>query len=330
MKRLSLLLGALTVVGSMSFAKEAVVAPVVVEETIQEVVVAPVMVEEKEEKSTLKLDTMTFKFVGDNRSGKSDGNLGSNSLRAYATFSYGENWTGSYQGRRYFGSNTKSSYGDKGLFRKGSNRNYFGVMRNNIFENYGLGMTYQNDNEKDVIYLNTTYKPFDFLSGYLDYGYVSQNGTTKTIEEKVVVSEESKSDAHYIEFQPRFTWNNWGASYYYEAQFDISNDAEYQLHQLRLFTPTVKYGNFSISGQWRTNIDRTEKLANGKDKYGLGKITDGKFAVHKPYIHLKYKLSDMTTVFTDLAYEFGDWKVAENKNRKSYNTSIEMGVQFKF
>ncbi|WP_426709081.1 major outer membrane protein FomA [Cetobacterium sp. SF1] len=46
MKRLSILLGSLLVVGAVSYAKEAVVAPVIVEES-KEVIVAPVIVEEE-------------------------------------------------------------------------------------------------------------------------------------------------------------------------------------------------------------------------------------------------------------------------------------------
>ena len=44
---------------------------------------------------------------------------------------------------------------------------------------------------------------------------------------------EGEADAHYIEVQPKLTYNGWGISYYFEGEYAIENDAEYHFQQVR-------------------------------------------------------------------------------------------------
>lgn len=72
MKRLSILLGSLLVVGAISYAKEAVVAPVIVEES-KEVIVAPVIVEEEPGFRPSGYVDLQYKYYGKT---ENHGNLG--------------------------------------------------------------------------------------------------------------------------------------------------------------------------------------------------------------------------------------------------------------
>lgn len=316
MKHLVLLVSSVVIISTTAQSKELVSKPVMPVEQQNEKVVQEIQVEQKIEAPTLKLTDITAKFTSDNQSGATDGNLGGNSLRLITNFAYGENWTGGVELRRYFTSNTKDSYGPEGVFRKGSVRSYVSVMRNNIFKDYGLGFTYESRDHEDRMHLINTFKPFEFLSGYIDYAYVSRTGG---------------EDANYIEFQPKFSWNGWAMSYYFEGEYSVGNsDKDYQNQELRFFTPALNYKKFAVSGEWRTYINYDALRSLGEGEYGLRGKTKSAFSANKPYIHIKYNLNESTTIFTDLGYEFGDWKVSDNKSQDVYQTTVEMGVTYKF
>ncbi|MGL4970969.1 MAG: hypothetical protein ACRC45_05005, partial [Cetobacterium sp.] len=181
MKKLALLLGSLLLVGATASAKEAVVAPVevskevvVVAEPVAEVVVV-------EEAPTLKLTSIKTGLWSENRSGKTHGNLGANHLRLETNFAYGDNWTAVLNARRYFTSNTKDSYGDDDLFNKGATRTYIGATRNNIFDNYSLGLTYQTRDKSDRYNVEFGFAPTSWLGGYLAYEYQSKGGNDSDV-----------------------------------------------------------------------------------------------------------------------------------------------------
>ncbi|MGL6131760.1 MAG: hypothetical protein ACRCZ9_09135 [Fusobacteriaceae bacterium] len=317
MKKLALLLGSLLVVGATVSAKEAVVAPVevskevvVVAEPVAEVVIV-------EEAPTLKLTSIRTGLWSENRSGKTGGNLGANNLRLETNFAYGENWTGSLNARRYFNSNTKDSYGTQDEFDKAGVRTYVGVTRNNIFENYSLGYTYQSRDKRDSHSAEFGFAPTSWLSGYATYEYISKGG--------------SDSDANYVEFQPKLSYNGWGVSYYFEGEYNVEDDTECEIQQVRLFTPKAKVGKFAVSGEYRGTITHDSKDAKGLDEYGVGSKVDNAFDINRVYAKMTYGLTSSTTLFTNVGYEFGKWQ--ENKDgskRDSYMTIVETGVTIKF
>ena len=330
MKKLALLLGSLLVVGTTVTAKEAVVAPVevskevvVVAEPVAEVVVV-------EEAPTLKLTSIKTGLWSENRSGQRNGDLGANSLRLYTNFSYGDNWTGLFNMRRYFTSNTNSDYGHTGGFEKTSTRTYVGVQRNNIFDNYALGLTYISQGSWDKYEVTGSFAPTNWLNGYVLYEYVSNNGSTITIEDNGLATVINDSDAHYIEVQPKLTYNGWGISYYFEGEYAIENDAEYHFHQVRLFTPKATMGKFGVSGEYRGTLQYDAKNALGKDSYGIGNKVKDAFDVNRVYAHGTYALTDSTTIFTSVGYEFGKWEQSNGSKKDSYMTIVEAGVNIKF
>ncbi|MGL4904439.1 MAG: hypothetical protein ACRCYM_00845 [Cetobacterium sp.] len=315
MKKLALLLGSLLVVGATASAKEAVVAPVEVSKEV--VVVAEPVVEVVEvEAPTLKLTSIKTGIWSENKSGKTNGNLGSNSLRLYTNFAYGEDWTGSFAARRYFTSNTKDSYGADDLFNKTTTRTYVGVTRNNIFENYSLGFTYVSQNTWDKYDLELGFAPTNWLTGYALYEYVSAAG--------------EDSDANYVEFQPKLSYNGWGISYYFEGEYAIENDAKYEIQQVRLFTPKAKIGKFAVSGEYRGTLSHESEDEKGNTSYGVDTRMENAFDINRVYAHTTYELTPSTTLFTSLGYQFGKWEDTKGNTKDQDITIVETGVTIKF
>ncbi|MEG0390927.1 MAG: hypothetical protein RSC62_10165 [Cetobacterium sp.] len=316
MKKLALLLGSLLVVGATAHAKEVVAAPVevskevvVVAEPVAEVVVV-------EEAPTLKLTSIKTGIWSENRSGYRNGDFGTNSLRLYTNFAYGDDWTGVFNTRRYFNSNTKDSYGDTGLFEKTNTRTYVGIQRNNIFDDYALGFTYISQGSWDKFDIVGSFAPTSWLNGYLTYEYVSNSGDS--------------SDAHYVEFQPKLVYNGWGISYYFEGEYAIENDEEVQYQQVRLFTPKATLGKFGISGEYRGTVQYDSKTSTNADNYGVGNRMKDAFDVNRFYAHGTYAITESTTIFTSLGYEFGKWEQKDGSKKDSDMTIVEAGVNIKF
>lgn len=336
MKKLALLLGSLLVVGVTASAKEVVVAPVEVSKEVVVVAEPVVEVVVVEEAPTLKLTSIKTGVWSENRSGKKNGDLGANSLRLYTNFSYGDDWYGFFNARRYFNSNTNGSYGDKDLFAKGATRTYVGIGRNNIFDNYGLEFAYVSQSQWDKFDVTASFAPTSWLSGYVMYEYKSDNGNGEAYAyapgDKGVVTtvDASNSDANYVEFQPKLSYKGWGISYYLEGEYAIEHDAKYQFQQVRLFTPSVAYGDFSVSGEYRGTVQYDSKDNLGRTVYGVGEKMKNAFDVNRIYAHGKYALTETTTIFTSLGYEFGKWEEKNGSKKDSYMTIVEAGVNMKF
>ena len=332
MKKLALLLGSLLVVGATAHAKEVVVAPVEVSKEVVVVAEPVVEVVVVEEAPTLKLTSIKTGLWSENRSGARNGDLGSNSLRLYTNFAYGDDWTGVFNTRRYFNSNTKDSYGETGLFEKTNTRTYVGIQRNNIFDNYALGFTYISQGSWDKFDVTGSFAPTSWLNGYLTYEYVSNSGTTTTLtaDKMGVKSIVDNSDAHYVEFQPKLVYNGWGISYYFEGEYAIENDAEYYYQQVRLFTPKATLGKFGISGEYRGMLQYDSKDGLSKKTYGVGTKMKDAFDVNRFYAHGTYAITESTTIFTSLGYEFGKWEDAKDSQKDSDMTIVEAGVNIKF
>ncbi|WP_432204866.1 hypothetical protein ACQ9ZF_01315 [Cetobacterium somerae] len=333
MKKLALLLGSLLVVGATASAKE-VVAPVEVSKEVVAVVEPVAEVVVVEETPTLKLSRIQTGIWSENRSGKTNGDLGSNSLRLNTKFTYGPDWYGFFNARRYFTSNQNGSYGDKDLFAKAATRTYVGIGRNNIFDNYGLEFAYVSQGQWDKFDVTASFAPTSWLSGYAMYEYKSAagNGDYKVTNDEGIVDTvtASNSDAHYVEVQPKLSYNGWGISYYFEGEYAIENDAEYYYQQVRLFTPAVTYGDFSVSGEYRGMLQYDSKDILGRTVYGVGNKMKNAFDVNRVYLLGNYAINDSTSIFTNLGYEFGKWEEKNGSKKDSYMTIVEAGVTVKF
>lgn len=320
MKKIALLLGSMVILAGTAQGAEKEVTPKATPVTVIEdntLIVAPVVNETPKFRVTdVKTGIWTW-----NRSGKDNGNIGSGSLRFYADFAYGDNWVGGIQTRRYFDSNTKSSYGTKNIYKKGSTRTYVSITRNNIYGNNSLGFTYEADPNFDEYDLTYSFAPTNYFSGYAIYGYGAR-------------SEENKPDYTYLEIQPQLSYKGWAMSYYFEGRYNNTSNqnTNYEYQQLRFFTPKYTDGNFSISGEWRTWLSGSARYQEGANKtkdYRMGQSLKNAFNANRVYAHMNYKVNDSATVFTNLGYEIGKWESNSNSTKKSYQTIVEVGVNFK-
>lgn len=187
MKKIALLLGALSLVSGAAYAKE--VVPVVEEVTAIEEV-APVTA-----------PTLTVTYVGqgleiDNTSGAE--NIGESVMFSNSVgLAYGDKWTFDLMARKGWSMDT-----DDGI-HSDNYRIDLGVWRN--FDNYSLGFMWRQEQDMDRYYLRTTYE-YGMFSGWIDAAYQSNNGTSH------------HEDAYYIEAIPaQLTLGPVTIGYYFEA-----------------------------------------------------------------------------------------------------------------
>ena len=318
MKKLALLLGSLLVVGTTVAAKEAVVAPV---EVSKEVVVVAEPVAEViivEEEPTLKLSGLGYRFVSENRSGKSNGNLGANHFRLVPKFSYGKNWEASIDARRYFTSNTKDSYGPDKLFNKTKTRTLVNVTRNNIFEDYSLGFTYDASNTLDEYDLTFGFAPTNWFDGYVVYGYGSNSAS-------------GASDYNYVEVLPKLSYNGWAVGYYFEGTYNIENDGQDEYQQVRFYTPKWNITDkFAMAAEWRLSVDSDFKGTAGERVFSESHSITDPGSKNKAFARAYYQATPTFQVWGEFAYEFGKFEDGENSSRRSNRRDITIGANHKF
>lgn len=318
MKKLALLLGSLLVVGTTVAAKEAVVVPV---EVSKEVVVVAEPVAEViivEETPKFRLTSLSGRIVSENRSGKSNGNLGSNHFRISPSFAYGDNWTGFLEARRYFTSNTDSDYGAKKVFNKTYVRTLVGITRNNIFDNYSLGFTYDAKKEIDEYDVTLGFAPVKWFNGYATYGYGSD-------------SKKDGSDYNYVEVLPKLTYNGWAVGYYFEGTYYTQNDAKEEYQQVRFYTPRWNVTDkLSVGAEWRLSVDADFKNMNGEKDFSMSHSVTDPGSKNKAFARAYYQATDALQVWGEFAYEFGKFEDSEDSSRRSNRRDITLGVNHKF
>ena len=175
MKKLALLLGALSLVSSVAYAKEVVPA-------VEEVVV----VEEVKAAPMLRVDYVGQSIEFDNNSGGADiaddGFFFGNTVG----LSY-DDWTFELFARKGWTWDT-----DDGI-HSDSHRLQLDVWKN--YENFSLGFRYRGEKKQDAYYLRGKYN-YGMFSGSLDVAYRSKNGTRDTDKDG------RASDSIYIETTP--------------------------------------------------------------------------------------------------------------------------------
>ena len=183
MKKLMLLLGALSLVSSAAYAKE--VIPAVEEQ--------PVVVEEVVKAQPMLRVTDVGQYLEiDNTSGGED--IGQEVHFAnYVGLAYGDDWTFGLMARKAWSMDT-----DDGI-ESGNHRLDLDVWRH-FNDNFSLGFRFRNQDEYDRYYLRTKYN-YGFFSGWIDFAYQSNNGNDDVDHE----------DAWYVEAIP--VQLNYGPAY---------------------------------------------------------------------------------------------------------------------
>ncbi len=190
MKKIALLLGALSLVSSVAYAKEVVPAVeevTVVEEAPVEVAAAPM----------LRVTNVGQYVEFDNTSGGAD--IGEDVHFAnFVGLAYGDDWTFNFMARKTWSMDT-----DDGIHSK-DHRLDLDVWRH-FNDNFSLGFRFRNQDEFDRYYLRTKYS-YGMFSGWIDGAYQSNNGA------------DDHEDAYYIEAMPVvLTYGPAYIGYYFEA-----------------------------------------------------------------------------------------------------------------
>jgi len=246
MKKLALLLGALSLVSSVAYAKEVVPA-------VEEVVVV------EEAAPVAAAPALTVTYVGqslevDNDSGSTADIGESVHFGNSVGLAYGD-WTFDFFARKTWSMDT-----DDGIHSDG-HRLQLDAWRN--YENFSLGFRYRGESDKDGYYLRGKYH-YGMFAGSLDVAYRSRNGQEPGRDGGL-------SDSIYIEATPvAVTVGPVTVGYYFEAD-DIALDADpgqkehWWRHQLRIGTPIYTGEKLSLGLEYRWQFDTDEEWKDYAD-----------------------------------------------------------------
>ncbi len=281
MKKLVLLLGALSLVSSVAYAKE--VVPAVEEVTV---------VEEAPVAAPMLRVTNVGQFIEvDNKSGSSD--IGEDVFfGTNVGLAYGDDWTFGLMASKIWDMDTD------GIHSK-NHRIELDAWRH--FDNFSVGARWRQESGKDR-YLARVKYDYGMFSGWVDAGYEAQN-------------EGDMDDNWYSEGMPvAVTVGPVTLGYYYEyynyvgADNISENYEETNLaHQLRAMFPIYSGEKLTLSGEYRyqfaQDIDQYDKLN--------GKAVDEKWQElnrHIAILNASYALTDSLSVSGYYRYDWNKYE----------------------
>ena len=283
MKKLALLLGALSLVSSVAYAKEVVPAVeevVVVEETAP--VAAP----------ALRVTSFGQSIEVDNNAGSDNGDIGNVMLGHKVGLAYGDDWTFSVFARKGWEMDT-----DDGAHSDG-HRIELDAWR--AFDNYSLGLRWRQEASKDRYYLRGKYS-YGMLSGSADVWY-----------EAVNADKDGQQDNYEMELIPvKLTYGPFGIGYFFDYKKGVGDiDDKKDLddateHQIRLYANFDLTEKLSTYAEYRVTLGREE---NGEDVFDAGDY-------QKIEVGAAYALTENLTLSTYYAYEFADTDEDEHYQR---------------
>lgn len=309
MKKLALLLGALSLVSSVAYAKEVVPA-------VEEVVVV------EEVKAVEAAPALTVTYVGqgleiDNTSGAEDIGEGvhfSNSVG----LAYGD-WTFDFMARKTWSMDT-----DAGIHSDG-HRIDIEAWRD--FGNYSLGAKWRQDSSNDKFYLRSKYG-YGMFSGNFDVAYTSRNA-------------HNGPDGWYFEGTPvAVTVGPVTAGYYVKSENDVmvgdSNIDYWFRHQLRLSMPIYQGEKLNVGVQYGWEFANDMELADGYAGYKHDSNS------HILWLNASYKVTENLTVAGYYEYDMFKWEkegtgenwygddVQDNKDSNRYYGEFFVGWTYTF
>lgn len=289
MKKLALLLGALSLVSSVAYAKEVVpaVEEVVVVEEVKAVEAAPAL-------------AVTYFGQGieiDNTSGNTDGDIGEFMFSNSVGLAYGD-WTFDLMARKGWRMDT-----DDGINSSGAYRIDMDAWRD--FGNYSLGARWRQESDNDKFYLRGKYN-YGMFSGNMDIAYQSVNKKDDAIK-----------DGWYFEGTPvAVTVGPVTVGYYTKSESNIAvgnNDGiDYWFkHQLRLSMPVYQGEKLNLGVQYAwefaNNIEYTDNYT-GAYKHDTN--------THLVWLNASYKVTENLTVAGYYEYDMMKWDLDGNATRK--------------
>ncbi len=291
MKKLALLLGALSLVSSVAYAKEVVPA-------VEEVVVV------EEAAPVAAAPALTVTYVGqnievDNWSGSKNGDIGNVMFGNSVGLAYGDDWTFDFFARKGWDMDT-----DKGTQSNG-HRLQLDAWRN--YENYSLGFRFRGESTKDKYYLRGKYN-YGMFSGFADVAYVSNNGTS------------GNEDGIYIETMPvAVKVGPVTLGYWFEADEMALDTREngyehWYRQQLRASMPLYTGEKLSLGLEYRWQFDTDAKY--DEDKFGKGYVEANENS-HIVVLSAAYAVTENLTVSGYYQYDMYDYDT-KNSDKDVY------------
>ena len=282
MKKLALLLGALSLVSSVAYAKEVVpaVEEVVVVEEVKAVEAAP----------TLRVTSIGQYLEVDNTSGSED--IGEevhfgNSIG----LAYGDDWTFGLMARKTWSMDT-----DKGIHSK-NHRIDLDAWRN--FDNFSVGTRWRSQKDYDRLYARTKYN-YGMFDGWVDVAYQFNN------ENEV----SRVDDSWYSEGEPiALTVGPVRFSYYYEMNKYLGDNYDKIdkvvkegdiYHQLRVAAPIYKGEKLSLGLEYRWQFAQDEDYEGNEEWQETTK--------HIGIVKAAYAVTDNLTVDGYYRYDFRSYE----------------------
>ena len=286
MKKLALLLGALSLVSSVAYAKEVVPA-------VEEVVV----VEEVKAAPTLRVTNFGQSIEVDNNAGHAEGDVGNVMLGHTVGLAYGDDWTFSFFARKGWDMDT-----DDGIHSEG-HRIEIDAWR--AFDNYDLGFRWRQESTKDRYYARAKYS-YGMLSGSADVWYESNNANDGT----------GNPDNYEMELIPvKLTYGPFGIGYFFnylEAVGSVNDKEDFDHaieHQISAYANFDLTEKLSAYAEYRVTLGREVEDPKG-EKYDLYDAGD----FQKIEIGASYDLTENLTLSTYYAYEYGN--VTDDAHKK--------------
>lgn len=281
MKKLALLLGALSLVSSVAYAKEVVpaVEEVVVVEEVKPVEAAP----------ALRVTSIGQYVEIDNTSGNED--IGEEVYFGNTIdFAYGEDWTFQVLAHKTWSMDT-----DDGI-HGANHRLEIGGWRH--FDNFSVGMKWRGQENYDRLYGRVKYN-YGMFDGWVDVAYQANNN-------------HNGPDQWYSEAEPvALTVGPLRFAYYYETYYNTGSVAageeEYNLaHQLRVAAPIYKGEKLSLGLEYRWQFAYDEEYKDPNP----GWYEDTK---HIGIVKAAYAVTDNLTVDGYYRYDFIDHEGKDGK-----------------
>ena len=282
MKKVMLLLGALSLVSSVAYAKEVLPA-------VEEVVVVE---EVKTTAPTLTVTSIGQALEFDNDSGSSD--IGESVFfRNYVNLAYGEDWTFNLMAAKIWDMDT-----DEGI-DSDNHRLELGFWRN--FDNFSIGARWRGQSDYDRLYLQGKYS-YGMFSGNLDIAYQASN------------DDSDSRDGWYVEGEPlQVTVGPLTFGYYIKSQgnyltgTETAGDINYWFkHQLRVAFPLYKGEKLDLGFQYGW------EFANSMDVEGDYYAYKHDSNTHVLWLNASYAVSENLTISGYYEYDMYEWEKEGN------------------
>lgn len=315
MKKLALLLAAMTAVSAVASAKEVVAAPVVaVEAACPELTPdQEFAIYQKVKKNYKGFRATNFGMELEVETYSQDSNNDIAAL-AFAGFAYRDDITLELQAAAF------SSYNDEEdrEFASSDARAQLSIWKKlNPMGgfNHSVGVRGRFHSGYDRYYARYKYSTGP-VSGWADARY------TRTTDEF--------GDSWSIEAMPViFKYNGFGVGYYVYAEKGNISDAENFKHQARFYTPSYNFTDkFSVNAEYRLWLGEETKDADGNSKYGYSSDLDAAKA-HTLYLNWSYDYSEVLNFYAYTGVEYGEWNFADGEDDRVY-TDTGIGFNYKF